>query len=96
MYVIHKYISINLDTQKTLVIPLFSSIVMGVLCFVIYLVTMGITHSNLAATMFSIVVGGIAYFLTLLKLKGITEQEVKFLPKGNAICIQLKKLRLMD
>ena len=85
-----------MDLQKTYIIPLFASIVMGIGVFLSYELVHKIINSNAIATILSICVGVLIYFVLLLLMKGLTESELARMPKGNTIIALAKKMHLLQ
>lgn len=90
-----KYTSSSQNLEKTYIIPVISSLVMGVSVYVIYKLCYTLLHSNAVSTIFSIVVGVAVYGILLLKMKGLTENELMRMPKGNLIVSLCKKFHLI-
>ncbi|MFP4698120.1 MAG: oligosaccharide flippase family protein [Eubacteriales bacterium] len=79
---------------KGLLKPLTSSVLMGIIVFVIFNYSTPIIGSKLS-TVLSVCFGGIFYVLFLFLTKSITEDDLKILPRHNKIIKFLKMLRLL-
>lgn len=95
LIVINHYVPLKLDIKRTLIVPIVSAGVMGVVCFAVYYLSGLVINSNAIKTILSILISVISYGIILLKLKGITEQEIIDFPKGYKILTILKKLKLI-
>ena len=93
---LRRYSGARVDLQKTYIIPLFASIVMGIGVFLSYELVHKIINSNAIATILSICVGVLIYFVVLLLMKGLTESELARMPKGNTIIALAKKMHLLQ
>ena len=93
------YLKKTLDYQqeikKTFIVPLISSIIMGITIGFTYKVTYSAININSISTLVAIIVAIIVYFSFLLLLKGITEDELYQLPKGTSIIKIARKLHLL-
>ena len=81
--------------KKTFILPLLSSVVMGVVAFLVYYGVRYVLKSNVVALMISVVMAVITYFIAVLKFKVITEEELASFPKGNLIKKVAKKIHLL-
>ncbi len=93
---LRRYSGARVNLQKTYIIPLFASIVMGIGVFLSYELVHKIINSNAIATILSICVGVLIYFVLLLLMKGLTESELARMPKGNTIIALAKKMHLLQ
>lgn len=99
---VQKYSGYRQEVVRTFVVPLISSVVMGLVVFLGYegldillakIVSPRI--SNAVATLVAIVIGIIAYFISLLLLKGLTREELLRFPKGRLLVGIAQKLHLL-
>jgi stage V sporulation protein B len=93
--VINKTVKIKLDIHKTITIPLFSSIIMGIICYIAYKVVYIISMSNTLAALIAILFAVITYGMIIVILKGITKEELLRMPKGDIIVRMFSKLGLL-
>ncbi|MCR5271683.1 MAG: polysaccharide biosynthesis protein [Lachnospiraceae bacterium] len=91
-----KYSGYQIEIKKTYLIPLFSSVVMGVVTFILYKTLDMLIGINFVCTVVSIVVAVIVYGLLMLLLKGLTEEEIVRFPKGRTIAGLLKRIHLLS
>ncbi len=92
---IKKLLDYHQELRKTFIIPLISSIIMGIATWLVYKGTYIITSMNSISTMISLFVAVMVYFALLLLFKGITEDELYQLPKGRFLIKIARKLRLV-
>ena len=90
-----KEIGYRQELKKTFVLPLLSSLIMGLFGRVVYqlLVKTGLYVS--VSSVVAIVVCIPLYFVILIVLKGVGREELSKLPMGNRICKIFVKLRLL-
>lgn len=91
---IRKELKYRQEIAMTFIIPLISSVVMGVVLFVLYRL-LDMFLGNIISTLISIVFGCFVYFVCILKLRGIREDEMYEMPMGRKMVIFAKKLNLM-
>lgn len=102
-YSCRKRLGLNLDTKTIYIMPFISSVVMGVVAYVVYLlVTLpfggmaSVSYLvNLLSAMLSILAGTIVYAIVLVKSGTITEKVLDSMPKGGKIKAVLKKMRIL-
>ena len=99
--VVH-YSNVKIDVRLVYLIPLLSSLIMGVVVYVSYklvdsicLLSMSDYLSNAIATLVAIILGIIVYFLVLILLKGIDEETMLKFPGGTHMVSIAYKLHLM-
>ncbi len=83
------------EVRKTFVIPLVSSLIMGLCTLLSYKGIYSLTKRASISTIVGIAVAISVYFAALILLKGITEDELYQLPKGSILIKIAKKLRLL-
>lgn len=93
--VIRQYVKIKIDLQKTIIIPVISSLFMGITCYLMYQLVGAISGSNILATLLSILISLISFGVIMLKLKGISEEEIVGFPKGHILIKYLRKMGLI-
>ena len=77
---------------KTFLIPLISSLIMGVAVFAIYQGIYILSSNNLISTLFSVALGAIIYFLLLVLLQCFNKEELVDMPMGGRIYKLIKPL----
>ncbi len=92
---IRKYVPYRQEMQKTFLIPLISSLMMGVATYFAYTLTMQLCNINALSTIFAIFVAFLVYGIAITRLHGVTESELRSFPKGTALVRIFKKLHLM-
>lgn len=93
--VVSSYMPIKLNLQKAFVLPTIASLLMGIICYIMYNVIGGISGSNTLATIMAILISLLVFGITLLKLKGISEEEIRSFPKGHIIMRYLRRFGLI-
>ena len=91
---IRKYLRYRQEMVRTFLIPLVSSAIMGLSCWLAYTPLEDLIGFRMAAVV-CIVLAVFIYGFCLLLLRGITEPEIKALPKGHMLARVLKKLHLL-
>lgn len=91
-----KYLNYKQEKKNTFVVPLVSSVGMGIMVFGIYQLSFLAFHSNLVSVILSILVGIVTYFVLILLLGGLSEQEISDFPKGRKIVSVCKKIGLLS
>lgn len=91
---IAKYLRYHQEIKRTFVVPTISSIVMGVVVWVVYL-ALSKAMSDVFSVAASVGAGVIVYFVVLLLLRGVKESEIRSLPGGRIIAGIGKALHLL-
>ncbi len=92
---IKKILEYRQEIKKTFIVPLISSIIMGIVAGFTYKGIYSFIGINSISTLGAIAAAVIVYFALLLLLKGISEEELYQLPKGDKIIKIARKLRLL-
>lgn len=98
---IRKYIGYRQELKKTFIIPLISSVIMGIIIFLISMIFnnvfsfLGTKVCSLLIILVSLIVAVIVYFAGLILFKAVGEEELKKLPGGRTILKVAKKARLL-
>lgn len=82
------------EKQKTFVIPLMASLIMGVIAFGTHLV-LDIFVGGRVATVLALLIAMLSYGVSLLMLGGLSSDEILALPKGATLLTVFKKLHLI-
>lgn len=91
-----RYSGVRQNIQTTYILPFVSSVIMGVIVFLVYQGIHFVTHSNSIACVVGIVAGGCAYFIIMLLVKGIGRKELARLPKGDVLIHIAESLHLLS
>ena len=83
------------EIYKSFIVPMISSLIMGVVAFVIYFLMEKLTKSNTISFILAFVVAVVVYAVVLLRMKGFTEEELASLPKGAMMVSVAKRFRLI-
>ena len=91
---IRKYLRYRQEMIRTFLVPIVSSAIMGLSCWLLYTPLEELIGFRFAALLCIILAIFIHGFFLLL-LRGITERELRAFPKGHVLIRVLKKLRLL-
>ncbi len=91
---IRKYLRYRQEMIRTFLIPIVSSAIMGLSCWLLYAPLEELIGFRFAALL-CIILAIFIYGFFLLLLRGITERELRAFPKGHVLIRVLKKLRLL-
>lgn len=87
-----RHVNYNQEIKKTFLLPCCSSLIMGIICILVYKVFFMILNgmigsyvSNLIATVLAVGIGVLVYFVALLLLKTMDEEELKDMPMGRTL-----------
>lgn len=92
---IRKYMRYRQELTKTLLVPGFSSAIMGVAVFFCYKGMHRLTSYNPLDTMVSILAGVFVYGLLIVICKGVSREEMESMPMGGRLARLFVKLHLM-
>lgn len=92
---IEKHLEYKQEVMKTFVLPLVSSIIMGIVAYVSYQGIHRMISSNAICVIISIGIAFIVYGVLIILLKTVNEEELHEMPKGGLILRVCKKLHLM-
>ena len=70
----------------------FSSVIMGIITYIVYHGSYAVLKINAVSAMLAILAAVIVYAVVLLLLHGLTEEEIKKFPKGTLIVRVAKKI----
>lgn len=84
-YSIEKFLRYKQEVIKTFIVPLVSSLVMGLVVLGVYQLTYLLFKINTVSVLISILLGVVAYFFMLLLLKCFSKDEIQNLPFGSKI-----------
>lgn len=94
--ILSRNLPLSMSLKKYIIKPLTSNILMGIVAFISYNVTMKFLGINAIALMLSIGIAAIFYLVTILKLKVLTNDEIEQLPAGTTLVKVFKKLKLTN
>ncbi len=92
---IRKYIGYKQEFVKSFIAPLFASLVMGVVAYLVFTLVHMIIKSNAIGLIISIPIAAMIYFIIALKIDVFNEEDLMKIPKGGLIIKFAKKLRLI-
>ncbi len=90
-----KYSGFKQEIKKTFIIPAISSLIMGVISYIVYFILYKACHIEIIAFILAAIIAVISYAVALLLLKGLTEDELRHFPKGTLIIKGAKKCHLL-
>lgn len=93
-FCVKKELKYRQEIAMTFIIPSISSVVMGIVIFVLYRL-LNLFLGNIISTLIAIIIGSLVYFVCILKLRGIREDEMYDLPMGKRLVTFAKKLNLL-
>jgi len=70
-----KYSGFKQEIKKTFIIPAISSLIMGVISYIVYFILYKACHIEIIAFILAAIIAVISYAVALLLLKGLTEDE---------------------
>lgn len=89
-----KYVGYTQEYKTTMVMPIISAGIMGVMTFVSYTLIDKIAPMIVACAV-SIILSVLIYAIMIIKTKTISEDELKNMPKGDLILRVCRKFRLL-
>lgn len=92
---IAKYSGYRQEYKKTFIIPAVSSVIMGVVTFLVYKGCYAVIKSNTVSAILGICVAVLVYAAALLLLGGMDEEDLLHFPKGAFLAGIAKKLHLL-
>lgn len=94
-YELQKHVGYRQEYVKTFLIPLLSSVIMGVVAFGSYSLFYMLLNNNLICIILSILLAVVTYACALLLLKGLNEEEIRAFPKGHLLVKIAKRCHLL-
>jgi len=92
---IHKAVGHKQEIKKTFIVPVISSVIMGIVTLFVYHMLYMIIKNNVICLVIAIIVAIFSYAITLLLFKGLSEEEIYKFPKGQLLVKIAKKCRLL-
>jgi len=90
-----RYTSTRLNFLTMFAKPTIASIAMVFTCYIFYGVIYMLVPSNAFATISAILSGVVVYGIYMMLIRGFSDEDIRMLPKGEAILRKLKSKRLM-
>ena len=94
LYDVKKYTGVEISLTNTILRPVISGAIMGVVVKIAYVYGAMIIGSKLA-TLVSIGIGAVVYGISLLLIGAVTSEDFEMLPKGKVIAKKLKSIGLL-
>lgn len=92
---IKRHAKYSQEVLKTFIVPLISSVFMGVVVWISYKIIYAAVASNALGTIISIGLGVIVYFVAFLLLKGMDKEELQAFPGGRTLVRIASRLHLL-
>ena len=92
LYFISRYIKISLPMTQIFLRPFAAAFVCAISASGAYIITMKLLDSNSISTLFSIALSAVVYLVSLWLFGGITADDLKLIPKAEALFQKNKKL----
>jgi stage V sporulation protein B len=92
---IAKHLDYKQEVKKTFLLPLFASVLMGVIAYLLYQGVHSVIASNAICVIISIAVAIVVYGIAVILLKTVDEHELLEMPKGAAILRICRKFHIM-
>ena len=92
---VRKHLEYRQEIDKTFLRPTLSSVVMGIVVFLIYHGLHYLIPVNVLALGVSVVVGAMVYFVLVIRWKAVTEEELISMPKGYMIAGIARKIGIL-
>ncbi|MBC8543356.1 putative polysaccharide biosynthesis protein [Bianquea renquensis] len=85
-----KFCHVRISFKKAVLKPLISSLIMGIICFIFYVLPFTLTGSNTISCIISVGIGALTYFTVMVNIGGLTKRDMSTLPVGGL----LRKLKI--
>lgn len=90
---VRKYTGTRFDLGKTLIKPLISSVVMGLVTWGVFHVMYNVLDGSRMATLIAVLIAVVVYVVMIFVTKAITKEELAKMPKGNKLVKILDKFK---
>ena len=95
-YSVSAHLGFKQEITKCFCVPFLSSVIMGIVTFVVFRLFHVLTKSNVISLLPALVAAVCVYFVLVLKLKGLTREELYEFPFGRKMSIVADKLHLLE
>lgn len=95
-YSVSAHLGFKQEITKCFCVPFLSSVIMGIVTFVVFQLFHVLTKSNVISLLPALVAAVCVYFVLVLKLKGLTREELYEFPFGRKMSIVADKLHLLE
>ena len=95
-YSVSAHLGFKQEITKCFCVPFLSSVIMGIVTFVVFRLFHLLTKSNVISLLPALVAAVCVYFVLVLKLKGLTREELYEFPFGRKMSIVADKLHLLE
>lgn len=80
---------------RTVVMPVFASVIMGILMWILFHLIVVITHIELLSVILSVILSGVIYIVALFFLDMASVADLKMIPGGDVIIRFCKKVHIL-
>lgn len=94
LYAVRKYSGTRFSIRLTVIKPLISAVIMGIIVLIAYKCVFALLGSNVVATMVSILIGVVVYGLMILRTRAIEREELMTISIGRKLVAVCDKLKL--
>ena len=95
-YSVSAHLGFKQEITKCFCVPFLSSVIMGIVTFVVFRLFHVLTKSNVISLLPALVAAVCVYFVLVLKLKGLNREELYEFPFGRKMSIVADKLHLLE
>ncbi len=95
-YSVSAYLGFKQEVTKCFCVPFLSSVIMGIVTFVVFRLFHVLTKSNVISLLPALVAAVCVYFVLVLKMRGLTREELYEFPFGRKMSIVADKLHLLE
>lgn len=92
---IRRSVKYKQEIGKTFVIPVFSSVIMGIVAFGVYQGFYFLIKINVIALGLAVGIAVFVYFVLVIRMGAVTEDELKSMPKGTLLLRIAKKCHII-
>ena len=100
---VSRYLGCKLDKRAVFFVPILSSIVMGIVAYVVYYVALKITEylgmsyrfANAIGVLCAVLLAVFSYFALMMKIGGYTREHLEAFPKGNIVANLATKMHII-
>ena len=95
-YSVSAHLGFKQEVTKCFCVPFLSSVIMGIVTFVVFRLFHVLTKSNVISLLPALVAAVCVYFVLVLKMRGLTREELYEFPFGRKMSIVADKLHLLE
>lgn len=95
-YSVSSHLGFKQEITKCFCVPFLSSVIMGIVTFVVFQLFHLLTKSNVISLFPALLAAVCVYFVLVLKMRGLTREELYEFPFGRKMSIVADKLHLLE